>query len=426
MFRRGSNQPAQPRTGEEPATTPEPFAAAVKRLSGDIPALVDALLADARARRAGDVHLTPTPSGLEIRYRFDGVLVDIGILPRETMTQFVARLKVLAGLLTYRSDIPQEGRIEPLAHSGHGEVRLSTFPTLHGERAALRFVTGTEVLHDLDTLNLPASLVGSLRRAIGATSGLFVVTGPAGAGKTTTLYSCLRAIVADPLLTRSVVTLEDPVERALEGVSQTSVDRRDGSSLATLVKAVLRQDPDVIAIGEIRDRATARAAMQAALTGHLVLTTTHAGDTVEVLIRLLDMRIPPYVLRSGLRAVMAQRLLRRLCVACRVETERPEEFTAGGGRVFEASPEGCPACRGTGYAGRAVIAEWLEAGEDTLGRTLTARVDARRLRRLRAETGMSTLADDARRLVAEGITSPLEVMRVLGIGPDSGRQDPIG
>jgi len=416
MFRRGSNQPAQAPCESDSSAAQEPFDEAAKRLSADIPALVDALLADAGARRAGDVHLTPTPAGLEIRYRFDGVLVDIAQLPRETMAPVIARLKVLAGLLTYRNDVPQEGRIEPLAKAARGEVRLSTFPTLHGERAALRFVTGTEVLHDLDGLNLPGPLVNSLRRAIGATSGLVIVTGPAGAGKTTTLYSCLRAIVADPHLTRSVVTLEDPVERALEGVSQTSVDRRDGGSLASLVKAVLRQDPDVIAIGEIRDRATARAAMQAALTGHLVLTTTHAGDTVEVLTRLLDMRIPPYVLRSGLRAVMAQRLLRRLCVACRVETESPAEFPAAGGRIFEAAPEGCPACRGTGYAGRAVVAEWLEAGEDTLGRTLTARFDARKLRRLRAETGMPTLADDARRLVTGGITSPLEVTRVLGVG----------
>lgn len=413
MFRRASNPPAEARS----ASAPEPLADAARRLSADIPALVDTLLADAAAKHAGDVHLTPTPAGLVVRYRLDGVLAEIGLLPRESMAQVVARLKVLAGLLTYRTDIPQEGRIEPPGQAVRREIRLSTFPTLHGERAALRFVTGTEVLHDLDALAMPPPVADSLRRAIGATSGLIVITGPAGSGKTTTLYSCLRAIVADPRLIRSVVTLEDPVERSLDGVSQTSIDRRDGGSLASLVKAVLRQDPDVIAIGEIRDRATARAAMQAALTGHLVLTTTHAGDTVEVLTRLLDMRIPPYVLRSGLRAVLAQRLVRRLCATCRVETPGAYGMPASSGPVFEAAPTGCADCGGTGYAGRAVIAEWLETGEDTLSRRLTARIDARKLRKLRSESGVLTLADDARRLVAGGVTSSLEAVRVLGCEP---------
>ncbi|MBI1324165.1 type II/IV secretion system protein [bacterium] len=414
MFRRGASTTAE--TANAPAG---PFHERAAQLTGDIPALVDALLDDAADRRAGDVHLTPTPEGIEVRYRLDGVLADVALLPPSVSASVIARLKVLAGLLTYRTDVPQEGRIEPLNRPQKGEIRLSTFPTLHGERAALRFVTGTEVLHDLDRLALPDAVVGSLRRAISATSGLVIITGPAGAGKTTTLYSCLRAIVADPHTKRAVITLEDPVERALEGVSQTSLDRRDGGSLAALVKAVLRQDPDVIAIGEIRDRATARAAMQAALTGHLVLTTTHAGDTVEVLTRLSDMRIPPYILRSGLRAVLAQRLVRRLCTACRVEMRSDDtginaidtELRNG----FEANPVGCEACRGTGYSGRAVIAEWLETGDDALSRSLTSRIDARKLRRLRAESGAQVLADDALRLIAEGVTSPLEVARVLGV-----------
>lgn len=414
MFRRGEKAPAEPAND---ATAP--FHDRIAAFSGDIPALVDALLHDATARRAGDVHLTPTPEGIEVRYRLDGVLADVALLPPAVTASVIARLKVLAGLLTYRTDVPQEGRIEPLTQRERGEIRLSTFPTLHGERAALRFVTGAEVLHDLDRLALPDSVVGSLRLAIAATSGLVIITGPAGAGKTTTLYSCLRAIVADPHTKRAVITLEDPVERALDGVSQTSLDRRDGGSLASLVKAVLRQDPDVIAIGEIRDRATARAAMQAALTGHLVLTTTHAGDTVEVLTRLSDMRIPPYILRSGLRAVLAQRLVRRLCTACRVEmrSDNPTVNAIGPGirNWFEAAPGGCEACRGTGYSGRAVIAEWLETGDDALSRSLTARIDARKLRRLRAEAGAKVLADDARRLIAEGVTSPLEVARVLGV-----------
>jgi type II secretory ATPase GspE/PulE/Tfp pilus assembly ATPase PilB-like protein len=396
-----------------------PLGDRLAQLVADVPALVDALLADAVSNRAGDVHLTPTPAGLEVRYRLDGVLKPVARIALSVSMQVVARLKVLAGLLTYRTDVPQEGRIAPQPASNRGEIRLSTFPTVHGERAALRFVTGVEVLHEIERLGLRSDVTASLRNAIGATSGLVIVTGPAGAGKTTTLYSCLRAIVADTNLTRAVVTLEDPVERSIDGVAQTSLDRRDGGSLASLVKAVLRQDPDVIAIGEIRDRATARAAMQAALTGHLVLTTTHAGDTVEVLTRLSDMRIPPYVLRSGLRAVLAQRLVRRLCTACRVEISPAIEADSESGRWpdrgFEAAPQGCPECGGTGYSGRAVVSEWLEAGDDALSRTLTSRIDARKLRRLRAESGARTLADDARRLIAEGVTSPLEVARVLGV-----------
>jgi len=223
MFRRGPQPPA------ETVNTPQgPFHERIAALAGDIPALVDALLEDATARRAGDVHLTPTPEGIEVRYRLDGVLADVALLPPAVTASVIARLKVLAGLLTYRTDVPQEGRVEALTRPHSGEIRLSTFPTLHGERAALRFVTGTEVQHDLDRLALPEQVVGSLKRAISATSGLVIITGPAGAGKTTTLYSCLRAIVADPHTKRAVITLEDPVERALEGVSQTSLDRRDG------------------------------------------------------------------------------------------------------------------------------------------------------------------------------------------------------
>jgi type II secretory ATPase GspE/PulE/Tfp pilus assembly ATPase PilB-like protein len=400
------------------STSPGAFFDRLDTISHDIPAVVDALLADACARGAGDVHLTPSPAGLVVRYRLDGVLSEIGVMPPLMAAPVVARLKVLCGLLTYRTDIPQEGRIVPDS-TAHGEIRVSTFPTLHGERAALRFISVAEVRQELDRLGLQEDVLAALKRSIAGVSGLVVVTGPAGSGKTTTLYSCLRAIADDPLLTRAVVTLEDPIERALEGVSQTSVDRRDGGSLAKLVKAVLRQDPDVIAVGEIRDRATARAAFQAALTGHLVLTTTHAGDAVEVLTRMSDMAIAPYVLRSGLRAVLAQRLLRKLCTHCRVERSRENcgegDFGLGLEQWHAAAPGGCPACRQTGYVGRTVVAEWLEPGADEVGRALTARIDASKLRRLRALTGALTLLDNARALVGAGVTSPLEVRRVLGV-----------
>ena len=392
----------------------------VGKTTPDVPSIVDAILAEAFALGASDAHLTPSVNGLLVSWRIDGVLHPVGSIPQPVSAPVVARLKVLSGLLTYRLDVPQEGRIPASLEMNRREVRISTFPTLHGERAALRFLEATRSRESLAQIGLPEAVFQSVKRAMEWTSGMVVITGPAGSGKTTTLYACLREIVNASEHARSVVTLEDPIESALEGVAQTALDPRAGLGLAELVKAVLRQDPDVIAVGEIRDRPTAESAFQATLTGHLVLTTTHAGDSVEVLTRLTDMRIAPYILRSGLRAILAQRLLRKLCCHCRVKVDQNSspvgDFGTGLDQWFEAASGGCSACRHTGYGGRVMVAEWLEPGDNAVGRALASRRDARVLRRLVEKSGVQTLMQQALERARSGETSPLEIRRVFGSG----------
>lgn len=392
----------------------------VGKTTPDVPSIVDAILAEAFALGASDAHLTPSANGLLVSWRIDGVLHPVGSIPQPVSAPVVARLKVLSGLLTYRLDVPQEGRIPASLEMNRREVRISTFPTLHGERAALRFLEATRSRESLAQIGLPEAVFQSVKRAMEWTSGMVVITGPAGSGKTTTLYACLREIVNASEHARSVVTLEDPIESALEGVAQTALDPRAGLGLAELVKAVLRQDPDVIAVGEIRDRPTAESAFQATLTGHLVLTTTHAGDSVEVLTRLTDMRIAPYILRSGLRAILAQRLLRKLCCHCRVKVDQYSspvgDFGTGLDQWFEAASGGCSACRHTGYDGRVMVAEWLEPGDNAVGRALASRRDARVLRRLVEKSGVQTLMQQALERARSGETSPMEIRRVFGSG----------
>src|SRR5918997_3318745 len=277
------------------------------RFSVDV---VELILAEARAAGASDVHLQPTAEGLSMRWRIDGVLHEAGLIPREVAPNVVARLKVLAELLTYRTDVPQEGRIR--GEAGDLEMSLSTFPTIHGEKAVVRLFAASGRLTRLNDLGLTAEILQVLRRLLGATSGAVLFSGPAGSGKTTTLYACLRELVAATEGRRSLATLEDPVEVAVAGVAQSQVNLSAGFDLETGLRSLLRQDPEVIAIGEIRDRATAEVAFQASLTGHLVLSTFHAGSAAGAVGRLADMGIEPYLLRSGILAIVSQRLVRKL------------------------------------------------------------------------------------------------------------------
>jgi len=386
----------------------------------DVPAIVDDLLELAVQSKATDLHLTPAEDeGLRLDLRIDGVIQPFGILPQAVSSQTVARIKVLAGLLTYRTEIPQEGRIAPEPAKQRPEVRVSTFPTINGERAALRFLGQTDSHRQFSSIGLPESIQIDLSLLLDGTSGMIIFTGPTGSGKTTTLYACLREIMARSQGSRCVVTLEDPVESAIRGVAQTSLDRRSGLGLAKLVKSVMRQDPDVIAIGEIRDRATARAAFQATLTGHLLLTTMHSGDCVEVITRLMDMNIPPYVLRSGMRGILAQRLLRRLCSQCRVKNQGNGSsghlLTPEFGEFFEAVTTDCNACGGTGYVGRVMAVQWLDTTLEGLPEAISHRADAKTIRQLLQNKGVKSLRSHAIELVKLGITTPNEVIRVLGI-----------
>ena len=273
--------------------------------------LVDHLLTAARELAASDVHIHPVGDGYEILWRCDGVLESVGTFPAGASSDPVVRLKALAELLTYKQETPQEGRLrDPAANV---EMRVSTFPTLHGERAVVRLFAPQQQLQFPEELGFPSRLAKRYTELLAETSGALVVVGPAGSGKTTTLYAGLRHILRSSARARSAMTLEDPIESVVPGLSQSQVNVAAGFDYPSGLRSLMRQDPEVLLIGEIRDRHTAEIALQASLTGHLVLTSFHAGSAAGAIGRLLDMGIEPYALRSGLLAVIAQRLLRRVC-----------------------------------------------------------------------------------------------------------------
>jgi general secretion pathway protein E len=428
---------------------------------------VEALLSAARDSGASDVHVHPTPQGLLVQWRIDGVLQPVGEFPRGKAADVVARLKVLAELLTYRSDVPQEGRIR---RSGDGEterprdrekandqrgansveMRVSTFPTLHGERAVVRLFASQERLLYLADLGLPEEIESSLARLLNETSGAMLLTGPAGSGKTTTAYACLREVVRSSHGQRSVVTLEDPIEMALSGASQSQVQPSAGFTLATGLRSLMRQDPEVILVGEIRDSETVETVFQAALTGHLVISTFHSGSAAGAISRLLDMGIEPYLLTSGLRAMLHQRLLRRLC-SCAIPlpsgesgwrrqpgedlqdgrpttataltpalSQREREMSSGDSSILGLpisrahKAVGCDQCRHTGYLGRLVVAETLPPLAGELAQAVLRRADRAELAKLCKAAGMATVFERACAAVEAGRTDPAEVRRVLG------------
>jgi type II secretory ATPase GspE/PulE/Tfp pilus assembly ATPase PilB-like protein len=375
---------------------------------------VDLLLRAARKMQASDVHLQPTPRGLNIRWRLDGVLQTLGDFPRGEAADVVSRLKVLAELLTYRTDVPQEGRIRQ--PQDDVEIRVSTFPTLHGERAVVRlFAAGGRLLY-LQDLGLPEGMANDLSHLLAETSGAVVIAGPAGSGKTTTAYACLRELVRQSGGSKSVVSLEDPIEVAVEGVAQSQVHPPSGFELATGLRSLMRQDPEVILVGEIRDRPTAEAVFQAALTGHLVVTTFHAGSAAGAISRLCDMGIEAYLLRSGVLGILCQRLVRRLC-GCAEKSGKAEDTL--GLPVQQAwRAVGCPQCFRTGYQGRMVLAEMLSARPTDLGRAILSRDDATQLERLAVKAGMVTVWQRGCQAVSAGLTSPAEIRRVLGFLDD--------
>ncbi len=379
------------------------FAALLPRASTRDPAFatdfVSAVLRLARDASASDVHIDPAAGSLQVRWRLDGVLQQLVALPKEVSSTVIARLKVLAGLLTYETALPQEGRIWDDAL--RVEVRVSTFPTLYGERAVLRLLGASrESLDSIEQLGLPTGVLMELERQLATTSGAILIVGPAGSGKTTSAYACLRHIVARTSGGRSIASLEDPVEVAVEGVAQSQVNVPAEFDMATGLRSLLRLDPEVILIGEMRDRATAEIALEAALTGQLVITTFHAGNCSDAIHRLIDFGIPAYAVRNAVRLVVAQRLMRRLCTCAR-PGDVAADARALGLEVEQCwVPGACEACHQTGYRGRALVAEWRAMNDtDEVGR-------------LAAEGDLWT---SAKALIEAGTTSPLEVVRVLGL-----------
>lgn len=375
---------------------------------------VDRLLADAAERQATDVHLQPTREGLEVRWRLDGVLQSLGVFPPGEHTDVVTRLKVVAGLLTYRSEVPQEGRIGSTNRADRqSERRVSTFPTLYGERAVVRLFAAQQTFRYVTDLGLPAPVEDAVNRELAETSGALVVAGPAGSGKTTTVYACLRELVRSEAALRSIVSLEDPIEVAVDGVAQSQVQPASGFDFAVGLRSLMRQDPEVIMIGEIRDRETAETAYAASLTGHLLLTTFHAGSSAEALSRLAEMGVEPYMLRSGTRAVLCQRLVRRLCDCKRPAASKDEwlDVPAPAAHV----PVGCSACGQTGYGGRLLVAELLPVSRAPYAHELLVSVEAQHIERVAVTRGgMVTAWRQALQEVERGMTSPAEVRRVFG------------
>lgn len=357
--------------------------------------LVDLILAYAVRRGASDVHFEPTHRALEIRFRIDGVLQPAAGLGRELAANVVARLKVMAELLTYRLDIPQEGGIREAP--GGSAMRVSTFPTVHGEKAVVRLFDPSGQPLDLDQLGLADDVRTTLLELLQERSGAVFLTGPSGSGKTTTIYACLRELVRASQGGQQIVAIEDPVEQVIEGVSQSQARPGREFDFARGLRSLLRQDPEVIMIGEVRDRETAAIAIEAALTGHLVITTLHAGSACGVIARLLDMGIEPYLLSSAIKGILNQRLVRRRCSTCSTEADKL----------------GCVRCGGSGYRGRLLLAEMLLL-DVPLRQEILARHDTSALEKAAEQSGRKTIRDAAEHAIAVGETTEAEIERVLG------------
>jgi general secretion pathway protein E len=360
--------------------------------------MINALLTQAARDGASDIHIEPFESHSLVRFRVDGTLRDVVRPKRELHAALVSRIKIMASLDIAEKRLPQDGRMTLRIGGRPVDVRVSTLPTGHGERVVLRLLEKDVGRLDLARLGMAASTLARFDRLIKQPHGIVLVTGPTGSGKTTTLYSALARLDAQ---TVNVMTVEDPIEYDLDGIGQTQVNPRIDMTFAKALRAILRQDPDVIMIGEIRDLETAHIAVQASLTGHLVLATLHTNDAVSAVTRLIDMGVEPFLLASSLLGVGAQRLVRRLCPQC-----RQPDAVAGAWR-----PVGCVACGTTGFMGRTGIYELLVV-DDAVRALVHRRATEAELRAAAVSSGMQTLREDGQRWVLDGTTSLDEVIRV--------------
>lgn len=361
---------------------------------------IDAVLRQAVQIGASDVHFEPTETALLVRMRVDGRLTDLERWPSAITPNVVTRLKVMAGLLTYRTDIPQEGshRIEgPRPH----DLRISTFPTIRQERVVVRLLASDTGPRPLNRLGLSDDMTGALRDAARATGGLVLITGPAGSGKTSTLYALVDFIRATSS-GFSIITLEDPVEHRIDGVAQIQVTPHGELSFPRAMRSILRQDPQVIMLGEIRDSETAQIAVQAALTGHLILSSMHAGSVAEAMVRLTEMDVPPYQLTSALRIVTSQRLIRTLCEACAMrDLQSP------------ADAQPCAACLGSGMRGRTAVGEFVTLS-GPVRKAILERGDTGHIQSaIESIGGHVSLTLDARRHVSAGLTTVEEIAKTI-------------
>jgi general secretion pathway protein E/type IV pilus assembly protein PilB len=376
---------------------------------------VNQVLKDAIELRASDIHLEPFEDELRIRYRIDGVLQEIPVPAQIKRFQpaIVSRVKILSHLNIAEKRLPQDGRIKIRLENNEVDIRVSVIPMLHGEAVVMRLLRQNSALRGMGELGLDVHELKSFRRVLGLPHGIVLVTGPTGSGKTSTLYTALHEINDS---VRKIITIEDPIEYQLKGINQIQVSEKAGLTFARGLRSILRHDPDVILVGEIRDQETAQIAVQASLTGHLVFSTLHTNDAPGALTRLVDMGVEPYLVASSLEAVLAQRLVRVLCPHCKQEDKSPQaqalkaqlEFPAGT-TVFRAV--GCRECRQTGYHGRRAIFEWMDSNNEIRQRILK-NCSSDQIREAACRAGMRTLSEDGWRLVRLGVTTPEEVLRV--------------
>lgn len=375
--------------------------------------LVNFLLLEALEARASDVHLESYPSALHVRYRIDGVLHDAPSPSAQLAHAVISRLKIMAELDIAERRLPQDGRIRLKLQDRSVDVRVSTLPALHGESVVLRLLDSDRGQVGLTDLGMSSDALAAFRAMIRRPHGIVLATGPTGSGKTTTLYAAIESIRTG---SEKILTVEDPVEYELEGVPQVAVNERVGLTFASALRSLLRQDPDVMLVGEIRDPETAEIATHAALTGHLVLSTLHTNDAPSALTRLLDLGVPAYLVASTVEGVLAQRLVRRVCASC-AEPRPPTRAELAGLRTearelaFVSSGVGCDECGGTGFRGRTGIYEII-AIDDAIREEVQSRRGTRHLRTLAVEHGMVTLRQDGLRVVREGLTTPEEVLRI--------------
>jgi general secretion pathway protein E len=374
---------------------------------------VNTLLTQAVKDRASDIHIEPFERELAVRFRIDGMLYEIVKPPPKLQASIVSRVKIMSGLNIAEKRIPQDGRIRTRIAGREIDLRVSTLPVRHGERVVMRILEKGQVFN-LDQIGMSAVMVAEFRRLIQRPHGILLVTGPTGSGKTTTLYSGLAEINAPDI---NILTIEDPIEYELKGIGQTQVNPKIDLTFASALRAHLRQDPDVIMVGEIRDKETADNAVQASLTGHLVFSTLHTNDSAGAFTRLTDMGVEPFLVSSSLLAVLAQRLVRRLCPQCKTPYSPSDIELKEAGLAREALVKpiykavGCQACLGTGYKGRTGIYELLMV-TDGVRQLVMANAPANHIKRKAVEEGCTTLRDDGIRQVLEGLTALDEVMRV--------------
>ena len=390
----------------------------LRDMASEVPVirLVNQMLVRALESRASDVHIEPFENQLKVRYRIDGILHEVESPPRQLKAAVISRLKILAQLNIAERRLPQDGRIKTRLAGKDVDLRIATVPTLYGESVVIRLLERGQIFTELDALGFPPEPLNDFNEMILKPHGMILVTGPTGSGKTTTLYGALQKI-NDP--GKKIITIEDPVEYQLSGVNQIHVKPQIGLTFANGLRSIVRQDPDVIMVGEIRDAETAEIAVQAALTGHLVFSTLHTNDAAGAISRLLEMNVQDYLLSSSLLGVLAQRLVRRLCPNCRKEVPIAdveavtEELNVRESSSLRAVWEavGCNHCNGTGYLGRVGIFELLPVTSE-ICKVIVQRADAGMIRSLAVQQGMRLLREDGWDKVGRGVTTLAEVLRV--------------